>query len=216
MSLSRIKIILVEDHRVIRASLKLFLNNSPGTEVVGEASHGKELLELLKQVDCTIILLDLDMPVMNGREVLAHVTKKYKDIKVVILSGDNDPATIHECIMAGAKAYLNKNCHENTLLEAIRTVHEKGRWFGEDVAGVLLDGSLNQQLNHNSHALKSLSDRENDVLKLLCKGKTEKEVALALNISHHTVHTHRSHIYQKTGLNNLADLVNYALKSGFL
>lgn len=215
--MSIIKIILVEDQHVIRSSLKLLINSKPETEVVGEAANGKELLSLLKQVFCHIVLLDLEMPVMNGQEALAEIIKKHRDIKVIILSNHNDPAIIQECMLSGAKAYLSKSCHENTLQEAIRTVHEKGQWFGEDVASILLHNSLHARPSSNRPvSLKSLSDREQDVMRLLCKGKTEKQVAAELNISHHTVHTHRSHIYQKTGVNNLADLVNYALKSGWL
>lgn len=202
----RIRIILAEDKALMRKSLIALLKEYPQFEVVGEAVNGKELLELLKKVDTDIVLMDIKMPVMSGTEALKIMQLRFPSVKVIILSVHNDIAYIKDSIALGARGYLAKDCSPEQLMTTIVKIYKNGFYLAEDVSKHLLYDSVYGGTMYR----QALSNRETEVLKELCTGKTEKEIAQKLNISPHTVHFHRVNIYTKTNSHNLADLLKYA------
>lgn len=203
----RIRIILAEDKALMRKSLIALLKEYPQFEVVGEAANGKEVLDLLKKLDTDVVLMDIKMPVMSGTEALKVIQLRFPEVKVVILSLHNDIAYIKDAIALGARGYLAKDCSPEQLVSTIVNICKHGFYLPEDISKHLLHDSV---YGTGSLSRQTLSNRETEVLRELCQGRTEKEIALKLNISPHTVHFHRVNIYSKTNSHNLADLLKFA------
>jgi DNA-binding NarL/FixJ family response regulator len=212
----KIKIVLAEDQELMRKSFISLLKEDKEFQVTGEASNGKELLELLKSTTPDIVLLDIEMPVMNGMEALSVMSKRFPDIRVIILSMYSGPSFIYEMMARGARAYLAKNCDAETLFEAIHTVYHEGFYFDKNVSEAMLKGLQREKSLNPILELMALSDREIEIVKTLCEGKTNKEIADTMNISENTVHYHRLNIYKKTKSRNITDLVKYAIKNGII
>jgi DNA-binding NarL/FixJ family response regulator len=204
----RIRIILAEDKALMRKSLIALLKEYSELEVVGEAGNGKEVLELLKRMKTDIVLMDIKMPIMSGTEALKIMQLRFPEVKVIILSVHNDMAYIKDAIALGARGYLAKDCSPEELVTTIVNINKNGFYLEESISKHLLYDSVYKSTTTLSR--QALSNRETEVLKELCKGKTEKEIAAKLNISPHTVHFHRVNIYSKTNSHNLADLLKYA------
>jgi DNA-binding NarL/FixJ family response regulator len=207
----KIKIILVEDQELMRTALKALLKEYSQIDVVGEAANGRELLNMLKSKSADIVLLDIEMPVMNGKETLEKVNRRYPDIKVIMLSMHEELEFMQHFITSGAKAYIPKNTEEKIFIEIIHRVYEKGQYVSEEV----LKAMMNNPTQKVPDAIDkyAISNRELEVLRELCNGKTENEIAEKLKISHHTAHSHRMHLYLKTNTRNIVELVKYALKN---
>ena len=208
-----IKIILVEDHELMRTTLKYLLKEYQMFEVVGEVGNGKELLDLLKKINADIVILDIEMPVMDGKETLVRMVRQYPDIKVIMLSIHNELQLMHEFIKGGARAYIPKSANEKLFIETLLTVYEKGWCIEPKVLESIIKNSFQTT---DAFAKYSLSNRELEVLKEVCNGKTDKEIANQLKISEHTVHTHRQNTYKKTQTHTIAELVKYGLKNNLL
>ncbi len=204
----KIKLLLAEDKALMRKSLIALLKDYTLFEVVGEASNGRELLDSLKYVQVDVVLLDLEMPVMNGVEVLKIMKRRYPDVKVMILSVHNQLGYVKEAIALGAKGYIAKDCFPSQLENAILQIHESGFYLEEAMSKELLHDSVYGMTQPS--VSKILSNREVEVLKEICSGKTEKEIASYLNISVHTVHFHKMNIYFKTNVHNVAGLLRFA------
>jgi len=204
----KIKIVLAEDKALMRKSLIALLKEYPKFEIIGEASNGRDLLNLLKDLEPDIVLLDIEMPVMNGIEAMKVIRIRFPEIKVIVLSIHNDLTHIRNSLALGARGYLVKDCLPEQLEKAILDISNKGFYLEETVSKDLLHDTAYSLGKKNGK--QTFSSREMEVLKELCSGKTEKEIAMVLNISHHTVHFHRMNIYTKTNTHNLAGLLNYA------
>jgi DNA-binding NarL/FixJ family response regulator len=207
---------LAEDHSVVRQALVNLLKTDSNISIIGEAENGKMLLELLKRDLPDLILLDIEMPVMNGYETLQIISKKFPDVYVVILSMHDNIAIMTDLISKGAKAYLSKCCDMDSLFDAIYSVKREGFYFNKSVSRALLEGYLKEKNINPIFKEISLSCREKEVLAELCEGKTNKEIACKLNITASTVDFHRGRIYKKTNSKNLAGIVKYALKHGLI
>lgn len=204
----KIRIVLAEDKALMRKSLIALLRDYASFEVVGEASNGRELLDILKYLSVDVVLLDLEMPIMNGVEVLKIMKRRYPDVKVMILSVHNQLVYVKEAIALGAKGYIAKDCFPSQLESAIVQIHETGFYLEEAMSKELLHDSVYGMAQPSLN--KILSNREVEVLKEICSGKTEKEIANFLNISVHTVHFHKMNIYFKTNVHNIAGLLKFA------
>ncbi|HEY1039070.1 MAG TPA: response regulator transcription factor [Bacteroidia bacterium] len=212
----RITIAIAEDQTLVRKALISLLEENNQVRCIAEAGNGRELLDLLKTQQPHIVLLDIDMPVMNGRQTLELIKKRFPGVKVIMLSIYNDQNYISEFMAMGANAYLPKNSDVEVLMEAIQTVKEKGIYISPAVSNALLNG-LRQEKNINPLFDElSLTARETDILKIICEGKTNKEIAEQLHISASTVDFHRGNIYTKTKSKNVTDLVKYAIKNGII
>ncbi len=211
------RIVLADDHGIVRRGLRSLLEGEPGVEVVGEAANGREALKLLETTKPDMAILDVAMPMLNGIEVTAQAMKAFPDLRVIILSMYADEAYIVRALTAGARAYLLKEATEDDLLPAVRAVAIGRSFFSPAISTILLADyvrHLKQRGLEDSYDV--LSDREKEVLQLLAEGKSNKEAAAVLHISLSTVETHRLKLMQKLGLHNTAEIVLYAVRKGII
>ncbi len=208
-----IRIMLVDDHQIIIDGLKALLENVDSVRILTSAVNGREALDKLKIIEVDVVLIDIDMPVLNGFDTMQEIKKYYPDIKVIILSMHCESAMVKDLIDAGADGYLLKNSSKDELVSAINKVSNGGRYFSTDVTMSLVDQPKKQEINEKD---LNLTSREIEILKLIAEGYTNKEIGKKLFISHRTVDTHRTNLMKKIEVKNLAGLVNYAIKRGFL
>ena len=211
------RIVLADDHGIVRRGLRSLLEGEPGVEVVGEAANGREALKLLETTKPDMAILDVAMPMLNGIEVTAQAMKAFPDLRVIILSMYADEGYIVRALTAGARAYLLKEATEDDLLPAVRAVALGRSFFSPAISTILLADyvrHLKQRGLEDSYDV--LSDREKEVLQLLAEGKSNKEAAAVLHISLSTVETHRLKLMQKLGLHNTAEIVLYAVRKGII
>lgn len=211
------RILLADDHGIVRRGMKSLLESEPGIVVAGEASDGREALKLCEALRPDMAILDVAMPMLNGIEVAAQAIKSWPDLKVIILSMYADESYIVRALTAGARAYLLKEATEDDLLPAVRAVASGRSFFSPAISKILLNDyvrHLKQRGLEDSYDV--LTDREKEVLQLLAEGKTNKEVAGLLNLGLSTVETHRLKLMQKLGLHNTAEIVLYAVRKGII
>jgi DNA-binding NarL/FixJ family response regulator len=211
--MSKIRVLLADDHGVVRKGLRFVLENEPDIEVVGEASDGRQAIEASGENNPNVIVMDIAMPRLNGIDATAQIVKHQPQTGVIILSMYSDEEYLLRALTAGAKGYLLKDTAESELVSAVRTVAAGKPFFSPDISKTLLEDYLRQLRQKGlNDSYDLLSDREKEVLQLLAEGKTNKEVATVLNLSPYTVETHRTHIMQKLNLHNTAEIVLYAVR----
>jgi len=185
-------------------------------ELIAEADNGMQLLNLLKHIEPDVILLDIQMPIMDGIQTLPEIRKLYPHIKVIILSMHNDHSMISKLMEIGANSYLTKNSDSENIYQAIKTCYEQEFYFNELTNKALLSGLRTKRTEPGSPQDINLSDKEVTILKLMCEEKTTKEIADIVEISPRTVEAIRDKLKTKTGAKSMAGLVMYALKSGII
>ena len=211
--MKRIRVLLSDDHLVVRKGLRSILERQSGMEVVGEAADGREAVALAESLTPDVAIIDITMPHLNGIDATAQIVKRNPKIGVVILSVHSDETYILRALNSGAKGYLLKDSAETDLVKAVDTVASGKPFFSPAIAEALLEDYmrfLHQRNLEDSYDL--LTDREKEVLQLLAEGKPNKEIASLLNLSVYTVETHRSNLMQKLGLHNTAEIVLYAVR----
>jgi two-component system, NarL family, response regulator DegU len=205
-----IKIALVDDQPLFRAGINSLLKDFDQLHVILEASNGKELLDQLKRLKPHVILLDIEMPEMNGIETTIVLKEKYPDIKVIILTMHNEEEFIFDLISKGAHGFLPKDKSVEEVVDAIYAVMEKGKYYSEQIADAMVKGS---QGLVRTVQLNSLTEKEIEIIKLICKQKTNNEIAEILGVSSRTIENYRTTILLKTNTKNTAGMVVYALKN---
>jgi two-component system, NarL family, response regulator NreC len=208
-----IRILVVDDHPVVRSGLKLLLDAEADIEVVGEAGNAQEALLRAKLLQPDILLLDVTMPGKSGIEVAREAPDVAPDAKVVMLSMQDEPSYVREAFAAGAHGYVLKEAADTELVRAVREVAGGGRYVHPELGARLIVAEAREQAKA---AADPLSDREREVLRLLALGHTNQEIAKLLYISVRTAETHRAHVMQKLHLETRAGLVRYALDHGLL
>jgi DNA-binding NarL/FixJ family response regulator len=210
----RTRVLLADDHPVIRRGIAACLNNHPNLEVVGEASDGKETLRKAKELSPDIILMDIDMPHTNGLAVTETLRKELPQIKVLILSMSNSGTFVPRILQSGARGYIPKDAPTEELVKAIETVQRGETFFGEEVAQI----ALKQLMGGNAAGVnnRELCPRERDVLIGIAKGLSNKEIASQLNIGTRTVETHRDNLMRKLDIRSVGGLTKYALANGLV
>lgn len=210
-----IKVLLVDDHTIVRDGIKALLTGQDDITIAGEASNGRDLLSLIKTTRADIILLDISLPDYSGIELCEIVRREYPGIFVLFLSMYNTEEYIFNAIKAGAQGYLPKNISQAELLLAIRSVSQGTEYFSESISNVILKSYIKkakdkepENLNQDNH----LSKRELEILKLFAEGLPNPEIAERLFISTRTVESHKNHIMQKLNLKSAVDLVKFAIK----
>jgi DNA-binding NarL/FixJ family response regulator len=215
--MKKLKILLADDHVVMRTGLRALLERQPNLEVVGESENGREAIELVASLKPDVVVMDVGMPVLNGIEATKTIVTQHPTTAVVILSMYVDESYIMRALKAGARGYLLKDSAPADLIGAIQAVSQNKSFFSPKVSRILAEDYvrvLKQKGAVDSYDL--LTSREREILQLLAEGKANKEVAAALNISPYTVETHRSHILEKLNLHNPAELILYAVRKGLI
>ena len=215
--MKRLRILLADDHIVMRTGLRALLERQPNLEVVGESENGRETIELTGSLRPDVVVMDIGMPVLNGIEATRTIVTEHPTTSVVILSMYADESYVMRALKAGARGYLLKDSAPADLITAIQTVSQNKSFFSPKVSRILAEDYvrvLKQKGAVDSYDL--LTSREREILQLLAEGKANKEVAAALNISPYTVETHRSHILEKLNLHNPAELILYAVRKGII
>ena len=212
-----IRILLADDHRVVRKGLCLLLESQPGFKVVAEASDGREAVALAEAHTPDIVVLDVGMPSLNGIEAARQISAKYPRTGIVFLSMHSDEAYVLKALKSGGKAYLLKDSAEYDLISAIRAVNEGKAFFSPAINRMLVEEYMRQMREREiEDSYDLLTTRERETLQLFAEGKTPKEVAAILNLSLYTVETHRSNIFQKLNLHSTAELILYAVRKGVI
>lgn len=211
-----IKVAIADDHALFRAGVKTALSTKKDVELVAEAENGMQLLNLLKHIEPDVILLDIQMPIMDGIATLPEIRKSYPQVKVIILSMHNDHSMISKLMEIGANSYLTKNSDSETIYQAIKTCYEQEFFFNELTNKALLTGLRTRKTEPDALIDAQLSDKEIRILKLMCEEKTTKEIADIVDISPRTVEAIRDKLKTKTGAKSMAGLVMYAVKKGFV
>ncbi len=215
--MAKTRILLADDHAVTRAGLRFVLEASPTMEIVAEAGDGRQAVELAAAHNPDVAVLDIGMPKLNGIEAARQIVSNNPQTAVVILSMYSEESYVTRALKAGARAYLLKDSAEIDLLRAIEAVVEGKSFFSPAISKMLLDDYLRRiDQNEVKDSYDALTTREREILQLLAEGKTNKEIALLLDVSLYTVETHRTHILQKLNLHNIADLVLYAVRRGIV
>lgn len=211
-----IKIMLVDDHQIVRDGIKALLESLENVQVVGEASNAKELLEKLKNCKPDIIVTDISMPDISGIELTKIINEKeeFSGIKVLILSMFTNEDFIFNAIKAGANGYLPKNTTRRELFEAVNTIYNGDEYFSESISNIILKSYVKKAQNEElTEKKESLSVRETEILKHFAQGLSNQEIADKLFISIRTVESHKNHIMQKLELKSTVDLIKFAIKN---
>jgi two-component system, NarL family, response regulator NreC len=211
------RVLIADDHGVVRRGLRALLEKTGEVSVIGEAADGREAVRLAGELLPQIVIMDIAMPLLNGIDAASLIIGKDPGIKVIILSMHSDESYILRALSAGVKGYLLKDSAEQDILPAVRTVAEGRPYFSPVIAAMLLDEYLQTMRKHKvKDSYDLLSDREKEVLQLLAEGKSNKEVAAVLNLSPYTVESHRTNLMQKLNLHNTAEIVLYAVRKNII
>ena len=211
------RVLLADDHGIVRRGLRALLETEPGLTVVGEAADGLDALRLCAELQPDTLIVDVGMPKLNGIDVAARTQKMERPPRVIILSMHSDESYIIRALTAGARAYLLKDATDEDLLPAVRAVASGKPFFSPAVTAVLVEdymGRLKARGLSDSYHL--LTDREKEVLQLLAEGRSNKEVATLLDLGLSTVESHRANLMQKLNLHNTAEIVLYAVRKGVI
>lgn len=206
------KILLVDDHEMIRDAIKFYFKNDPDYEIVEEAENGIEALKILESKPIDILLTDINMPQMNGIELMEMVKEKHKDIKVLVLSMVNEANYINKMIALGASGYVLKNTSKNEMREALDKIIKGEDYYAEEVYKTIVNSIARKAPKQRLTVEASLSDREKEILLLIVNEYSNQEIADKLFISTRTVESHKRNLLEKTGCKNVAGLVMYAIE----
>jgi two-component system response regulator NreC len=211
--MNKTRILLADDHDIVRKGLRYLLDRRAGMEVVGEAVDGRQAVKLAEELEADIVIMDIGMPLLNGIDAAAAIVKKNAKTRVIILSMHSDEDYVLRALTAGVKGYLLKDTVEVDLIRAIETVQKGRTFFSPDITEVLLEDYVRQLQDRGlQDSYDLLTQREKETLQLLAEGKSNKEVAAVLDVSPLTVDTHRSNLMQKLSLHSTAEIVLYAVR----
>lgn len=208
-----ISILIAEDHEIVRFGISTYLSSADDITVVGEASTGEECLELFEQTQPDVCLLDIGMPDKDGIETASIIRSLDPDVKILILSMHIDRQKLADVLEAGVDGYLLKDTDKSDILHGIRAIMRGQRVFSPPISDMITESFLNKETIPPPNVKTDLTKREREILELIVKGMTSKEIANELYISPRTVDTHRSNLMEKLELKNIADLVRFALKN---
>lgn len=212
-----IRIVLADDHTVVRKGLRLLLENQPGFQVLADAADGRETVRLVEELNPDVVVMDVAMPNLNGIEAARQISSKLPQVAIVFLSMHSDEGYVLKALKAGARAYLLKDSAEQDLISAVKAVSDGKAFFSPAISKMLVEDYMRQMHERKvEDSYDLLTTREREVLQLLAEGKGNKEVATVLNLSLYTVETHRSNILQKLNLHSGAELILYAIRKGVI
>jgi DNA-binding NarL/FixJ family response regulator len=210
--MKRIRILLADDHAVVRQGFRMILSGQPDMEIVGEAGTGREAVELAERLKPEVVVMDVSMPELNGIEATRRLAASTPHTRVLALSMHKDSVYVREILRAGARGYLLKDSLAADLVSAVRAVASGEGYLSPQVSDAVLD----DYRRHVTNPIDLLTSREREVLQMLAEGKTNKEIAAVLNLSPYTVEAHRGRVMEKLNVHTLADLVRFAVRNGLV
>ena len=215
--LKQIRILLADDHNVMRRGLRLLLESQPGFVIVAEAADGAQAVERAKETQPDVVVLDIAMPHLSGTDAAQRISELLPETAIVILSMHSDEGYLLRALKAGAKGYLVKDSPEGDLIEAIKAVSEGKAFFSPEVSRMLVEDYVRELRTRGiEDSYDLLTSREREILHLLAEGKSNKDIAILLNLSLFTVETHRRNLQDKLNVHSLAELILYAVRKGVI
>lgn len=211
--MDKIKILVVDDHAIMRDGIRALLTLYDDIEMVGEASDGKEAIDKVQQLAPDVVVMDLTMPRMDGFEAIRRITQKYPKVKILVLSQHDDKEYTLAAIKAGARGYVPKRALSSELISAMRVIHQGDFFLSPSAASSLIEAYRQQS---KEEPYDRLTDREREILKLVADGHTSREIAKMLSISLKTVLIHRTNLMHKLDLHNSAELIKYSIQKGLV
>ena len=209
-----IKIILADDHQIVRQGLRALLASESDMKVVAEADNGRSVLRQVEKLCPDLVIMDISMPGLNGIDATRQIIADYPTVKVIALSMHSDSLFVLNMLKAGASGYLLKDCDLGELVTAIRAVMGQKAYLSPGISDVVIKDFVSGQSTSGGSALFTLTSREREVLQLMAEGKSTKEIAEHLCVSIKTVESHRKQIMDKSGIRNVAELTKYAIRQG--
>lgn len=210
-----IRVLLADDHHIVREGLRALLANEADVELVGEAGNGRDALELAEKLKPDVVVMDVTMPDMNGIEATQRILDCVAGVSVIALSMHSDKRFVRQMLIAGASGYLKKGCTFEEFMRAIRTVAADQTYLSPDIARTVTEDYTRRLGGKGASAGARLTPREREILQLLAEGHRPKQIAARLHLSVKTVSTHRRNIMEKIGAQSLAEMVKFALREGF-
>lgn len=212
--MDHIRVLLADDHKIIRDGLRALLEKQVGITVIAEAANGRAAVQLTQELMPDIVVMDLSMPDLNGIEATRQIREKLPAVRIVALSMHSDKRFVIQILRAGASGYLLKDCAFEELAIAIRAVAANHTYLSPPMADLVLKDYLRQLPKSDPSAFSVLTNREREIVQMIAEGKSTKEIASLLGVSVKTVETHRQRTMEKLEINNIADLVKYAIREG--
>ncbi len=212
-----IKVILADDHVVVRKGLATLIESEMDIEVIGEVSDGKEAIELTREAKPDVVIMDISMPNLNGLEATRRIKSEMPEVRVLALTVHSDDEYIFRILRAGASGYLLKKTAPDELISAIRTLHGGGAYLGSSISESVVQAFRERPSPWEAESkYDELTDREREILQLIAEGNTTKDIAEKLYISTNTVSTHRKNLMEKLGIHSIAGLTQYAIQKGLV
>ena len=211
-----IRILLADDHKIVRDGLRTLIGKEAGMEVIGEAENGRKALKMAEKIRPNVVIMDVTMPDMNGIEATRKMLTEVPGVKVIALSMHSDRRFVLGMLEAGASGYLMKDCAFDELAKAVRSVSTGQTYLSPSIADVLVKGYLDRVNEKLSVARSPLTEREREILQLLAEGRSSKEIAAHIGVSVKTVETHRRNMMQKLNMRSVAELTKYAIREGLI
>ncbi|HYN09019.1 MAG TPA: response regulator transcription factor [Vicinamibacterales bacterium] len=208
-----LRILIVDDHAVVRHGVRALLESQPGWEIAGEAATGREALELAKRLQPDIVVMDLSLPELNGLEATRQIVKESPRSEVLVLTMHHSEQLAREVLQAGARGYILKSDADESLIAAVESLRQHKPFLTSTVTEFGLDEYMRRAEKDGSVAHAAVTAREGEIIQLLAEGRSNKEAALALGISVKTIEAHRANIMRKLGLRSVSDLVRYAIRN---
>ncbi|MFH1137847.1 MAG: response regulator transcription factor [Pseudomonadota bacterium] len=210
----KLKIVIADDHIIVREGIKNLIDREPDMEVVGEADNGRQAVDLTHQLNPDVVIMDVSMPVLNGVEATRIIKAELPRVKVLALTMHKQKQFVDEILKAGASGYFPKECAYEEMAGAIRAVAEGGTYLSPEVTGMVIQDYVSTLKNKEVNRLARLSPREKEVMQLLAEGQGVRDIAKRLGVRGKTVETHRRQLMEKLGVHSVAELTKIAIKEG--
>ena len=209
-----VKVLLVDDHAIIREGLRSLLEKQPDLEVVADVDDGRRAIELVRELSPDVVIMDVTMPRLGGIEATRQITGEFPAVKVIALSIHSRRPFVADMLQAGAAGYILKECLFDELVEAIHAVNGGARYLSPKITDVIVSDYVKRLSSDDASPLQSLTGREREVLQLVAEGKSTKEIAMELHVSTKTIEANRRQIMEKLGMHSVAELTKYAVREG--
>jgi len=208
----RIRILLADDHTLLRNGIRALLKDQPDMVVVGEAEDGREAVQMVDKLSPNVVLMDISMPSLNGLEATRQIKREHPEVNVLVLTMYDQEEYFRQVLEVGASGYIIKRAAVSELVAAIRAVHKGEAVLSPSITRLLLEDYMRKEVSHSISETDTLTPREREVLQLIAEGKTSREIAEILNLSIKTVQSHRTSLMQKLDLHDRGDLIKYAIQ----